>query len=223
MHLIIVTSDLLRASPFVHSLKRHNFNCLTASPLSFQRQWLPESDAFIFPHRVSHKEWELMAQVFKDLNKKLPLIFLGLSQKELFTKNHKDLLKQSIFLDDTLSLNELMMMVKELVRKHQGYNSELQLGDLKIDRIHRVLKREEESIYLSKKEFFLLELLALNVGRITTRETIIDYVWDKREFISQNTIDVTVSRLRRKLCPKDPHSLIRTIPCLGYKLELESK
>ncbi len=60
----------------------------------------------------------------------------------------------------------------------------------------------------------------LNVGQVTTRDNIAEYVWDKRNFVAQNTIDVYISRLRRKLQIKSGRSLIETVPCLGYKLVL---
>ena len=39
----------------------------------------------------------------------------------------------------------------------------------------------------------------LNAGEVTSRDTIIDYVWTRRNFISQNTIEVYISRLRKKI------------------------
>ena len=69
------------------------------------------------------------------------------------------------------------------------------------------------------KEFFLFELLSKNQGHIISRERIIDYVWDKHHYVAPNTIDVYVSRLRKKLRTLKKHWNISTIPCLGYSLE----
>jgi two-component system response regulator RegX3 len=77
-----------------------------------------------------------------------------------------------------------------------------------------------ESLALPLKEFELLELLMSNVGRVLTREVIIDRVWGPYYVGDTKTLDVHIKRLRAKVedDPAKP-TRITTIRGLGYKLE----
>ena len=63
----------------------------------------------------------------------------------------------------------------------------------------RVTYREQE-IKLTVKEFQLLTILIKNKGQVVTKELILDKVWDQSgAFVEEHTINVTLSRLRRRL------------------------
>ena len=134
-------------------------------------------------------------------------------------KPFEPLLKQSIFLDQSIQLSQLPLLIREIVQKTSPQR-DISFGQMTLDRMTRKVSYADQSIELSRKEFYLLELFLLNSGRIISRDYIIDYVWDKRDYVAQNTIDVYISRLRKKLTPITPKPLIRTIPCLGYQLDL---
>jgi DNA-binding response OmpR family regulator len=132
------------------------------------------------------------------------------------------LIKQSIFLDDSLSFDKMLLTVKEIVSKSKILkqdNEQLQIGNILLDRNERALVQKGVKTQLTGKEFHLLELLMINAGRVTTRESIIDHVWDRRNFVSQNTIEAYISRLRKKLNEKKNKGYIQTIPCLGYSFK----
>lgn len=222
MHTSIITPHLLKAGTLASALKRQNINCMTLSPASLVFDWLPETDAFLFPQLLKKEDWKKILPALVNLNPVTPLIFFSKQQKTVFQKNANPYLKQSIFLDETIPFTQMLLIIKDLIKKNETHKNEIQLGDIRIDRINRVINKKNSTILLSRKEFFLLELLILNAGRITTRESIIDYVWDKREYISQNTIDVYISRLRKKIKPFGKKNFIRTVPCLGYTFELLS-
>ncbi|MBT4937388.1 helix-turn-helix domain-containing protein, partial [Candidatus Peregrinibacteria bacterium] len=78
-----------------------------------------------------------------------------------------------------------------------------------------------QSVQLTRKEFYLMKLFMQNVGRVLSHEKIIDCVWDRREYVARNTIEVYISRLRKKIKCENQTSSIKTIPCLGYKLVID--
>jgi two-component system response regulator RegX3 len=84
---------------------------------------------------------------------------------------------------------------------------------------HEVYLRGEE-VSLPLKEFELLEVLMANVGRVVTRESLIDRVWGPHYVGDTKTLDVHVKRLRSRIEDDPSHpQRITTVRGLGYKLE----
>jgi len=81
-----------------------------------------------------------------------------------------------------------------------------------------------KSIQLPLKEFFLLEFLMRNAGKVMTRNQLIDRVWGSDYYGDTKTLDVHIKRLRAKIeeDSTDPR-IIQTIRGLGYKLENPKK
>lgn len=81
---------------------------------------------------------------------------------------------------------------------------------------NRFVKRENYIIPLRNKEFSLLEYFMINRGKILTRNSILEYVWDRNGNFASNTVDVHVNRLRRKIDDPFRDKLIHTVYCIGY-------
>ena len=80
----------------------------------------------------------------------------------------------------------------------------LTVGELVIDQEHYSVTKNGEPIELSKKDYDLIALLAENVGKVFTREDLLEKVWGYDDYYGDiRTVDVTVSRLRKKI-EKDP-------------------
>ncbi len=220
MHILIVTPHLMQGSTLSFALKRHNFTTLIVSPLSLSYSDYIEADAFVFPHALIKEQWDLLRDFLKTVSAGVPLVFFHRSERRtVMEEPFEHLLKQSIFLDPTIPLSQVPFFIREIVQKCSPQR-DVKIGQLTLDRSTRKVCYGDQSVELSRKEFYLLELFLLNSGRIISRDYIIDYVWDKRDYVAQNTIDVYISRLRKKLTPITPRPLIRTIPCLGYQLDL---
>jgi DNA-binding response OmpR family regulator len=81
-----------------------------------------------------------------------------------------------------------------------------------------------KSAGLTPTEFRLLYTLALDRGRVVTRDELLQKVWGRRETHRDRTVDVFVRRLRQKIDrPAPRHSFIQTRFGVGYKLEPEPK
>lgn len=220
MHILIVTPHLMQGSTLSFALKRHNFTTLILSPMSLSYSDYVEADAIVFPHPLILEQWNMLEAFFRNLSPTLPLIFYNRSERRILrNKPFEPLLKQSIFLDQSIPLSQAPFFIREIVQKISP-QKDVRIGQLTLDRISRKVFHGDQNIVLSRKEFYLLELFLLNSGRIISRDFIIDTVWDKRDYVAQNTIDVYISRLRKKLTPFSPRPQIRTIPCLGYQLDI---
>jgi DNA-binding response OmpR family regulator len=96
-----------------------------------------------------------------------------------------------------------------------------QLGPLVFDRGAAILARGEQEIHLTNTEFRLLGVLVDNAGRVLSRGSLLQHVWDRGFFGDERIVDVHVRRLRKKLetDPSSPSTLV-TVRGLGYRLDV---
>jgi two-component system alkaline phosphatase synthesis response regulator PhoP len=108
--------------------------------------------------------------------------------------------------------------IKALLRRLQTASSpesNVEFGDVRIDKEkHSVFKGGVE-ISLPKKEFKLFSLLCSKPGKVFTREFILDQVWGDEVVVGDRTIDVHIRKLREKI----GESYFKTVKGVGYKFE----
>jgi DNA-binding response OmpR family regulator len=123
------------------------------------------------------------------------------------------------YLTKPFAFAELLMRVKVLLRRGPvNRSSVLRVADLEVDRLSQQVKRGGRKIDLTPKEYALLEYLATNPGRVFSRTTIIEHVWDQSFEGLTNIVDVYVRHLRSKVDDPFPTKLIRTVRGVGYGL-----
>nr|WP_281380040.1 winged helix-turn-helix domain-containing protein [Nocardioides ginsengisegetis] len=88
-----------------------------------------------------------------------------------------------------------------------------------MDREGRRVHRGGTEITLSAREFDILELLMSRAGRLVTRFTILDEVWDGDTDVRSNVIDVHVAALRAKIDRPFGTDTIRTLRGSGYRID----
>lgn len=113
-------------------------------------------------------------------------------------------------------LLELMSRVRALIRR-SGNNSSLVSSDgIVIDMNNMTVKKNNETMFLTKTEFQILCCLIRNSGVIVTRDTLLKNIWDESgNFIYDNTLSVHMSRLREKIGAEH----IVTVRGVGYRWE----
>ena len=131
------------------------------------------------------------------------------------------------YLVKPFSMKELVARVKAVARRGTRVESIERGEPIDIEELH-VDPREVqayvdgENVGLTPTEFRLLYTLALDRGRVVTRDELLQKVWGRRETHRDRTVDVFVRRLRQKLDRLAPtHSFIQTRFGVGYKLEAE--
>ena len=102
------------------------------------------------------------------------------------------------------------------------YNTEeketnITVGDIKIDREKYMVYKNGDEFSLPKKEFELLAILASKPGRVFTRKEILTKVWGNEIIVGDRTIDVHIRKLREKLGDKN----FKTIKGIGYKFDTD--
>ena len=115
--------------------------------------------------------------------------------------------------------SELVARMKVRLRRSiVEVNSELLIGNLKIDQIQHSIIRDGQVVALTRLEFDLLVALAKEPGRVFTREALLSEVWGYRPATDTRLVNVHIQRLRSKIevNPEDP-KVILTVRGVGYK------
>ena len=114
-------------------------------------------------------------------------------------------------------LAELEARVRALTRRSAGTAPTIQCGPLSYDQVGRVATLSGQSLDLSAREVGLLEILLTRMGRLVSKDQLVDQLCGWGEEVSHNAIEVYVHRLRKKL--EAGGVRITTVRGLGYCLE----
>jgi DNA-binding response OmpR family regulator len=130
------------------------------------------------------------------------------------------------YLPKTFSTRELLARLRAVVRRSSNpaknkpeSESEITVGDLRVNLGARTAVLGDQRLVLTPVEFDLLASLARGVGRVKSREQLLDEIRDRNYDVFDRSIDVHISAIRRKLGddPKTPR-YIRTLRAAGYML-----
>jgi DNA-binding response OmpR family regulator len=133
------------------------------------------------------------------------------------------------YLVKPFSMNELVARVRaasrRALRREDGLRGEaIEIEELRIDPLEVQAFIEGQSAELTPTEFRLLYQLALERGRVVTRDELLQKIWGRRETHRDRTVDVFVRRLREKVDRRAPrHTFIQTRYGVGYRLEPVTK
>jgi len=135
----------------------------------------------------------------------------------LFSENHPSFM---VFCDPfpfrkiAYEIRSSLYSIKESID-----NSQFILRDITLDVEGHMVHMRASSVYLRNKEFSLLRYFMSHPGKLLTRNTILEDVWDQNTNLLTNTVDVHVSQLRKKIRKHTGENYIKTVPCLGYVFE----
>lgn len=127
------------------------------------------------------------------------------------------------YLVKPFALKELLARLRAMSRRNaeQPKTSTLQLADLTLDTLTRRVKRGNDLIELTAKEYAVLECLLREPERVLSRTQIAEHVWNYDVYNQSNVVDVYIKNLRRKIDDNFDQKLIHTIRGAGYRLSAE--
>ena len=129
------------------------------------------------------------------------------------------------YLVKPFSMKELMARVRAAARRGVRAQEErrgepIEIAELRIDPLNVQAYVDGKSADLTPTEFRLLYALALERGRVVTRDELLQKIWGRRQTRRDRTVDVFVRKLRDKIDAQTPrHTFIHTRFGVGYKLE----
>ena len=145
----------------------------------------------------------------------IPIIFITAKDTENDTLTGFNLGADD-YISKPFSLREVLARVKAVIRRTASVqnksNDQLVFKDLVVDSGKKKVVIRGEEISLTKKEFEILLLLLQNQGRVFSREDILAKVWHDEVYVLDRTIDVNITRLRKKIGEYGKYIVTR----LGY-------
>ncbi len=129
------------------------------------------------------------------------------------------------YLIKPFAMKELLARLRAINRRSDGQAKTLvlQVADLSLDTRTHIVQRGGRRIELASKEYAVLEILLREPGRVLTRTTIAEHVWNYDTFNQSNVVDVYVRNLRRKIDDLCDRKLIHTIRGVGYSISDENE
>ena len=123
------------------------------------------------------------------------------------------------YLVKPFEVDELRARIRALLRRESAAKTgSLQIGDLILDPAMHTVKRGEQSIDLTAKEFSLLEYMMRHPNHLITREMAEEHLWSYENIVASNVVDVYIRRLRRKIDDPFEIKLFETLRGAGYRI-----
>lgn len=155
----------------------------------------------------------------REAHSSMPVIFLTASDDEFSTVAGLDMGAVD-YIAKPFRARELLSRIRVALRTSGEASSVLAAGDVRLDAASATVTKGGREVFLSALEYKLLLYLLQNKGRLITRENLRDAIWDSAgEYVSDNSINVYIRRLREKVedDPAEP-SIVVTVRGLGYKV-----
>jgi two-component system, OmpR family, response regulator len=120
------------------------------------------------------------------------------------------------------SFSELLARIQALMRRGQkgAESGIITVGELQLDPLKREVRRQNTKIELPAKEYALLELMMRNPGRVLSKTSILERIYDYSFDPQTNVVDVLVCRLRTRIDKNYDNKFIHTVRGMGYVLRV---
>lgn len=202
------------------SLETRNFEISTAhNGVEALNKYLNgQFDVLVLDIMMPEKDGLTLAREIRQINKQIPIIFLTAKSQvqdvvEGFQSGANDYLKKPF------SMEELIVRIQALVgRINFVSESKTQMvGKYSFDYTKQTLENENKTFNLTHREAELLQILINNRNEIIERSVILTKIWGKDDFFNGRSMDVFITKLRKKLSEDDSIQIIN-IRGLGYKI-----
>ena len=121
------------------------------------------------------------------------------------------------------AIEELLARLRALFRRIETEDEQrsqqqptVKYRDLVIEKANRIVRRNDEVIDLTKREYELLLFLMENLNMVMSREVLLDKVWGYKSEVETNVVDVYIRYLRNKIDVAGQDSYIQTVRGTGY-------
>ncbi len=118
------------------------------------------------------------------------------------------------------NINVLISRINACLRRTYGEYvvRSYEINGLRLDEAAMKLCYGTNSSELSKNEFKIIKVLIANADRVVTRETLLEEIWDDKDFVDDNTLTVNITRIKKKLEDMGLTNAIQTKRGVGYIL-----
>jgi len=216
--LLLVEDDKNLADGLLVSLEQAGYECLHAETIVEVSPLWDKADLVILDRQLPDGDTVDHLPSWKDI-KNIPVILLTALVTIKDKVSGLDA-GANDYLTKPFAEAELFARIRAQLRLPEGESEESEsskvtTSTLLIDKATREVFCKGESITLTRTEFDLLLFLASNLGRVFTRDELLDHVWGYNHFPTTRTVDTHVLQLRQKI----PGLEIETLRGVGYKMK----
>lgn len=177
-------------------------------------------DIIILDNMLPKKRGKQVCQEIREAGKHTPIIILS-AKSEVLEKI--DLLKAGAddYVTKPFSFEEFTTRINTIMRRPLQIASTIYtVGDLSLNSDTHEVVRGQKRIYLTRKEFALLSYLMQHKGKVISRGTLMEHVWDMNVDPFSNTLEAHIMNVRKKIGSSRTNKIIHTIPGRGYKVNV---
>nr|WP_317331801.1 response regulator transcription factor [uncultured Romboutsia sp.] len=121
------------------------------------------------------------------------------------------------YIPKPFAIEELLARIEVVFRRQDNLNNSIvKFKDIVIDRSSRIVKKNNNEINLTNKEYELLIILIDNKDKVVTREELLEKIWGYGYEPETNVTDVYIRYLRSKLDNRNKEEYIQTVRSVGY-------
>jgi len=110
-----------------------------------------------------------------------------------------------------------LVAARVLANMRQLFGTKVDIGKLVIDIANKKIEYDEKIVSLNGKTFDILAYLALRKQRVFSKDEIINALWEEPEYVSDNTVEVAINQIRKRLKNILGFQVIHTVRRRGYK------
>jgi len=114
-----------------------------------------------------------------------------------------------------------LIAVRVLSNMRKLFGTQIDVGKLVIDIANKKIEYDDKIVSLNGKTFDILAYLALREDRVFSKDEIINALWEEPEYVSDNTVEVAINQIRKKLKSILGFQVIHTVRRRGYKFSYE--
>ena len=215
MNILLIEDHESIISGLKYAFNVNNYNMIAKTTIKESIEYLENNKPEIIILDVSLPDgngFELYEKVIKEKN--IPVIFLTARDDE------DDIIKglnlgAEDYMTKPFSIKELLVRVNKIILRNKKITL-IKVKDISFDLDKMVVSKNDDIIELSSLELKILHLLFVNMGKVVTRDTILDKIWEwTGNYVDDHTITVYLKRIREKL----DTDIIVTIKGLGYRID----
>lgn len=218
MNILLVEDNQTIIKGLKYSFEKNNYNLIYKTNIKDARKLLTDNlnlDLIILDITLPDGNgFELFENNIKKLN--IPTIFLTAKDDE------DDIVKglnigAEDYITKPFSTKELLARMNKILLRTKK-KSVIIVKDIKFDTDKMIVYKNDKILELTSLEIKLLSLLFINIGKVVTRNTILDTIWDNTgNDVDDHTVTVYFKRIREKLGT----NIITTVKGLGYRIDDE--
>lgn len=213
--ILLVEDDRNLADGLIVSLEEAGYHCLHSENATNVSALWPDADIVILDRQLPEGDSLTWLSQWKQI-KDIPVILLTalVSIRDKVTGLDSG---ANDYLTKPFAEAELLARLRAHLRSPESdeVKTQLTVGHLTIDTSTRDVINSGENVILTRTEFDLLLFLASNLGKVFTRDELLDQVWGYNHFPTTRTVDTHILQLRQKIVGIE----IETLRGVGYKMK----